>query len=132
MSSGGVQPNLNLGLVNQIGCPVPPLAEQHRIVSEVERRMSVIQQAEAAVEASLTRAERLRQSILKQVFSGQLVPQDANDEPASALLERIRAEREAAKEAEAPKARTRRSRAASSGRGKGSRERQLTLPEESP
>ena len=74
---------------------LPPLAEQRRIVAEVERRLSVIQQTEAAVEANLTRAERLRQGILKQAFSGKLVPQDPNDEPASVLLERIRAEREA-------------------------------------
>ena len=79
--------------------PLPPLAEQRRIVAEVERRLSVSQQAEAAVAANLTRAERLRQSILKQAFSGKLVPQDPNDEPAAALLERIRAEREAAEAA---------------------------------
>ena len=53
------------------------------------------QQAAAAVEASLARAERLRQSIIKQAFSGRLVPQAPGDYPASALLERIRAEREA-------------------------------------
>ena len=76
--------------------PLPPLAEQHRIVAEVERRLSVVQQAEAAVEVGLKRAERLRQSILKEAFAGKLVPQDPNDEPASVLLERIRAEREAA------------------------------------
>ena len=76
--------------------PLPPLAEQRRIVAEVERRLSIIQQAEAVVETNLARAERLRQSILKQAFEGKLVPQDPNDEPASVLLERIRAEREAA------------------------------------
>ena len=79
--------------------PLPPLAEQFRIVADVDRRLSVIQQAEAAVEANLARADRLRQSILKQAFSGRLVPQDPNDEPASVLLERIRAEREAAQAA---------------------------------
>ena len=93
MSSGGVQPNLNLGLVRKIPVPVPPIAEQVRIVTEVERRLSIIQKAEAAVDASLNRAERLRQSILKRAFSGRLVPQDPTDEPASRVLERIRAER---------------------------------------
>jgi type I restriction enzyme S subunit len=69
---------------------LPPLAEQHQIVAEVERRLSIVAGAEAQVEANLRRADRLRQSILKQVFSGQLVPQDPNDEPVSVLLERIR------------------------------------------
>ena len=87
--------SINLTVLSQFPIPIPPLAEQRRIVAEVERRLSVAQQAEAAVEASLARAERLRQSILKQAFSGRLVPQDPGDEPASALLERIRAEREA-------------------------------------
>ena len=100
-SSAG-QNNVSLSLIHTMPIPLPPLAEQRRIVAEVERRLSVIQQAEATVEASLARAERLRQSILKQAFSGRLVPQDPGDEPASALLERIRAEREA--EAEASRA----------------------------
>ena len=93
-SSAG-QNNVSLSLIHTMPMPFPPLAEQHRIVSEVERRLSVVQQAEATVEASLARAEQLRQSILKQAFSGKLVPQDPDDEPASALIERIRAEREA-------------------------------------
>ena len=96
------QANVNGTKLAAMPIPLPPLAEQRRIVAEVERRLSVIQQAEATVEASLARAERLRQSILKQAFSGRLAPQDPNDEPASALLERIRAEREA--EADAARA----------------------------
>ena len=93
------QASINQSDVCMTPVPLPPLPEQRRIVAEVERRLSVIQQAEAAVEANLTRAERLRQSILKQAFSGKLVPQDPDDEPASVLLERIRAEREAAEAA---------------------------------
>ena len=89
------QANVNGTKLAAMPIPLPPLAEQRRIVAEVERRLSVAQQAAAAVEASLARAERLRQSILKQAFSGRLVPQDPDDEPASVLLERIRAEREA-------------------------------------
>ena len=99
-SSAG-QNNVSLSLIHGMPVPLPPLAEQRRIVAEVERRLSVVQQAEATVEASLARAERLRQSILKQAFSGKLVPQDPDDEPASALLERIKAEREAEAEASA-------------------------------
>ena len=95
--------SINLNVLSQFPIPLPPLAEQHRIVAEVERQMSVIQQAELAVDASLKRADRLRQSILKQAFSGQLVPQDPKDEPASVLLERIRAEREASQAKPKPK-----------------------------
>ncbi len=73
--------------------PLPPLPEQHEIVSEIERRLSVADQTEATLEANLKRAARLRQSILKKAFRGELVPQDPSDEPASALLERIGAER---------------------------------------
>ena len=131
LSSGGVQPNLNLALVKTISVPLPPVAEQVRIVAEVERRLSVVQQAQSAVEANLARAERLRQSILKQAFSGQLVPQDPSDEPASVLLERIRAERAAA-EAAVPKGKARRTSARSGRKAKSPRQGQLTLPEASP
>ena len=108
--------------VKEIPTRLPPLAEQYRIVAEVERHLSVIQKAEAAVDTGLKRAERLRQSILKQAFSGKLVPQDPDDEPASVLLERIRAEREAA-EAEAKAQRKPRRR-----KRKSAPARQLSLP----
>ena len=90
---GTDQPYLNTSLVPDIPLPLPPLSEQERIVTEVERRLSVIDELEATVTANLKRAERMRQAILKRAFSGQLVPQDPNDEPASVLLERILAER---------------------------------------
>ncbi len=80
-------------MIRDLGIPLPPSAEQHRIVAEVERRLSVAQELDMKVEVALHRAERLRQSILKSAFEGRLVPQDPNDEPASALLERIRTAR---------------------------------------
>ena len=104
---------LSVSKVSALPIPLPPLAEQHRIVTDVERRLSVIQQTEAAIQANLTRAGRLRQSILKQAFSGRLVPQDPSDEPASVLLERIRAEREAAQAAAKSKGRAKHRRAGS-------------------
>lgn len=53
--------------------PIPPFAEQKHIVAEVERHLSVIEELETTVEANLTRADRLRQSVLKKGFSGELV-----------------------------------------------------------
>lgn len=88
--------HLSAAKFSRIPIPVPPLAEQERIVSEVEERLSVASAAERVVEANLARAGRLRQSILKRAFAGALVPQDPTDEPASALLARLRASREVA------------------------------------
>ena len=58
---------------------LPPFVEQGQIVTEVERRLSVIEELESAVEANLTRADRLRQSILSQAFSGRLVKERSNN-----------------------------------------------------
>jgi len=63
--------------------PLPPLAEQKQIVDEVERLLSVADDAAATAEREHTRAERLRQSILKRAFSGQLVPHDEDAAPPS-------------------------------------------------
>jgi type I restriction enzyme S subunit len=70
--------------------PLPPLAEQAEIVAEIERRLTVLDALGQTLTHELKRAERLRQSILHQAFTGRLVPQDATDEPAAALLARLR------------------------------------------
>ena len=73
LSSGGVQPNLNLGIVKKTQLPFPPLEEQHQIVQEIESRLSVADKMEESIVQSLQQAEALRQSILKKAFSGELV-----------------------------------------------------------
>jgi type I restriction enzyme S subunit len=72
-SSGNNQPALNKSRVEGIPFPLPPKAETVRIVAEVERIVSVIEQLEATVETNLKRAESLRQSILRRAFSRRLV-----------------------------------------------------------
>ena len=95
LASGGVQPNLSLGLVRTRKIPLPPLDEQRRIVQEVEERLSRIDAMRAAIERAQRRSAALRRAVLERAFRGELVPQDPADEPAEALLARIRAEREA-------------------------------------
>lgn len=73
--------------------PFPSVEEQRRIVARIKELFSSIEQKEGEINTTLNQAEKLRQSILKKAFSGQLVPQDPDDEPASSLLERIKAEK---------------------------------------
>ncbi|MCU0796793.1 MAG: restriction endonuclease subunit S [Akkermansiaceae bacterium] len=71
----------------------PSLHEQREIVRLLDEHFTVIEQNEREIDAALKRSAALRQSILKKAFTGQLVPQDPTDEPATALLNRIRLER---------------------------------------
>jgi len=91
---GGAQPNISQGILRRLEVSVPPLEEQRRIVEEVEEHLSVIDAMRASIERAERRSAMLRRSILERAFRGELVPQDPSDEPASVLLDRIRAERE--------------------------------------
>jgi type I restriction enzyme S subunit len=86
---------LSISKVASLPVPLPPLAEQEQIVALVEERLSQIDSAEKTIDSELIRSKRLRQSILKRAFEGKIVPQDPKDEPASVLLERIKASRDA-------------------------------------
>jgi type I restriction enzyme S subunit len=69
---GTTRQRVTLPIFREMPVPLPPLSEQRQIVAEVERRLSVIEEIEATVEANLARADRLRQSVLARAFSGQL------------------------------------------------------------
>lgn len=73
LSSGGVQPNLNLGIIKNMIIPLPPISEQQRIVAEIESRLSQAEAVEESIGKALQQAEALRQSILKKAFSGELI-----------------------------------------------------------
>ena len=85
---------INQGHIKAFAVPVPTLTEQQLIVRELEEKMSLIDHQLHDVDLAIAASETLRQSILKKAFSGQLVPQDPNDEPASALLARIQTEKD--------------------------------------
>ena len=75
LATGNQESMRNIGQdrIRQISMPLPPLAEQHRIVAEVDRRLSVLDTLDRSLEANLARCGRLRQAILKRAFEGRLV-----------------------------------------------------------
>ncbi len=93
-STSGVN-NINSKEIQSLVLSVPSLPEQRKLVRLLDEQFSVNEQNEREIDAALKRNAALRQSILKKAFTGQLVSQDPTDEPAVALLERIRKEREA-------------------------------------
>jgi type I restriction enzyme S subunit len=94
-STGNQESMRNIGQerIRSIVIPECSLPEQQEIVRLLDEQFTVIEQNEREIGAALKRSAALRQSILKKAFTGQLVPQDPTDEPASVLLERILKER---------------------------------------
>src|SRR5690606_1466055 len=92
-SSGGVQPNLNLGLIKRTPVPLASEEELAEIMRRIAEEMARVRDVAEFCELGMRRSKALRQAILRDAFSGKLVPQDPTDEPASQLLARIRAQR---------------------------------------
>jgi len=92
---GQTRPGINGDILKWLPIPLPPLEEQEEIMRVVSASLEGVDALEADIDLNLQKAEALRQSILKKAFAGELVAQDPADEPASELLARIRAEREA-------------------------------------
>ena len=90
---------LNSNKLQKMFVPLPPLAEQERIVAEIEKLEPLIVEYDK-LEQQATKLDgeiydKLKKSILQYAIQGKLVPQDSNDEPSAVLLERIRAEKKA-------------------------------------
>ena len=92
------QPGLAVSNIVEVPIPLPPLAEQHRIVVKIEELLPKVEEYGKAQDAlnklNAELPERLKKSILQEAIEGRLVPQDPNDEPASVLLDKIRKEKE--------------------------------------
>lgn len=94
ISDSGV--NLTQDRFLRLEIPLPPVAEQVAIVTQVKHAWSRIAEVERSLERMSAELDQLDQSILAKAFRGELVPQDSDDEPASALLERLRTAQAAA------------------------------------
>lgn len=84
------QKNINLTTLEELVVPYCGPEEQRQISSRLDAAFSTIDAIETEITTALAKLSALRQSILKKAFSGQLVPQDPADEPAAALLSRLR------------------------------------------
>ncbi|MBW4898481.1 restriction endonuclease subunit S [Prevotella denticola] len=89
IGGGGTQPNISKEKIVSFPLPLPPLAEQHRIVAEIERWFTLVDTIEQGKENLGTSIKQAKSKILDLAIHGKLVQQNPNDEPASELLKRI-------------------------------------------
>ena len=89
LAYGGAQPNISGSVICSFSFPLPPLAEQQRIASEVNHWFALIDQIEQGKSDLQTIIKQAKSKILNLAIHGKLVPQDPNDEPAIELLKRI-------------------------------------------
>ena len=95
--------SINKTVLSHFPIPLIPREEQEELCKQIEKLMTILDTQEQEITSAFRLAGLLRQSILKEAFSGELVKQDPNDEPAAVLLERIKAEKASQK----PRAKTR-------------------------
>ena len=93
ITRGVAQKKISVERFKTIALPLMSVEEQKVLVEELESKLSEADQLDETLATALQQADALRQSILKKAFHGQLEKQDKNEEPATALLERIRAEK---------------------------------------
>lgn len=94
-SIGVGQPNCNGTSLSQLFIPIPPIAEQLRVLDKAKESLTLVRSIEKSEKTINESKTLLKSKILELAIQGKLVPQDENDEPAGVLLERIRAERKA-------------------------------------
>lgn len=100
---GAGKPGLNLQQVAAVSIPLTAAPEIREIINTLAIQLEAVISQGAAIDTALNQSTAQRQNILRAAFAGQLVPQDPNDEPASVLLERIRAERATAGSTKKPR-----------------------------
>ena len=96
-AEGGAQPNISKEKLISILFPLPPLAEQHRIVEKIEELLALVDDLETNKTDLQSYIKQAKSKVLEMAIRGELVPQNPNDEPASVLLERIKKEQKSSK-----------------------------------